>query len=545
MAIPRTLALRFTPRGLVDAFDATDVFAGACRSLSNLVFDQSNPEIVIARPGVDGALTSFTGFTAPGFISLQVTIGTRVYGMVATGLTAGIDQPFCYDLPTAAFITVTGCTAGNAEGRPVSPATTGPWAPPSMTVVGAKIIITHPGYTGAAGKFFGVIDISVPATPAYTTANTATNLLPSVPTFVANLNNRAYFACKNVAYYSDVLVPTTMTNANQSLTLGDTTPITGLSGLPVQTTTAGVVSALLAFKGTQIWQIAGDAAITGNLSLNYLSLNIGCLSPRSIVPTPMGTFFAGPDACYLINPYGAVMAVTNQLGGAGATPDLRQPFGYVTEPSRVAASFAGNVYRICIPTIIDGIAGTYDYWFDSRKMRWNGPHTFVYDCASSAGTYFILSGYGSANKLFASRTFPTTSTVYTDNGATFNVDMHSSTFPKKDEMAMKSVVESTVELSSSGAATTYGVSAFDDKGAFITSAPITTAVAGGIWGAFVWGDGTRWASALNQPRTYQVNWPIPVVFNKLAIEVSCPAASSVSIGTFYADAQKLGYLFQP
>ena len=542
MAIPQTLPLRFTPRGLVDAFDATDVFPGACRTLANLVFDQSNPEIVIARPGLGPALTSFAGFTSPGFVSLQVTIGTRVYGMVATGLTAGVDQPFCYDLATSAFVTVTGCTAGNAEGRPTSPATTGAWNPPSLAVIGDNIIITHPGYAGTAGKFFGVITIS---TMAYTTANTATNLLPSVPTFVANLNNRAYFACGNVAYYSDVLVPTTMTNAGQSLTLGDTTPILGLSGLPVQTTTAGVVSALLAFKRTQIWQITGDAAITGSLALNYLSLNIGCLSPRSIVPTPMGTFFAGPDACYLISPYGAVMPVTNQLGSMGSTPDIRQPFGYVTEPSRAAAAFAGNIYRICIPTIVDGVAGTYDYWFDSRKMRWNGPHSFVYDCASSAGTYFILSGYGALNKLFSSYTYPITSTVYTDNGAAFNVDMHSSMFPKKDEMAMKSVIESTIELSSSGGSVAYGVSTFDDKGAFITSASVTTAGIGGVWGMFIWGDGTLWGSALNRPRTYQINWPIPVVFNKLAIEISTPAASAIAIGTFYARAQKLGYLLQP
>jgi hypothetical protein len=545
MPIPETIAVRFTPRGVADAYDATDVFQGACRRLSNLVFDPSNPEVVIARPGVDSALTSFAGFSSPGFVSLQVTIGTRVYGMVATQLTAGFDQPFCYDLATASFVTVSGCTAGNAEGRPASPATTGAWTPPTMTIVGVKIIITHPGYAGTVGKFFGVIDITNPAAPAYTTANTATNLLPSVPTSVANLNNRCYFTCGNVQYYSDVLVPTTITNASQSLTVGDSSPVIGQSGLPVQTTTAGVVSALLLFKSTQIWQITGDAAVTGSLSLNYLSLNIGSSAPRSITPTPLGTFFAGPDSCYLINPYGAVMPVASQLGSVGASPDLRQPFGYITQPTRVAASFAGNIYRVCLPTIIDGIAGTYDYWFDTRKMRWNGPHTFNYDCASTAGTYFILTGYGTPNKLFRSDPYPNTNTIYTDNGVAFNVDMKSADFPKRDEMAMKQVVESTIELSSSGASVAYSVAAFDGMGNQITSASVTTAVVGGIWGSNIWGDGTKWASALNQPRTYQVYWPIPLVFNKMAIEVNAVASASVSIGTFYARTQKTGYTLQP
>jgi len=145
MPIADSVPVRFTPKGLADAYDATDVFPGACRKLSNLVFDQSNPEIVVARPGVDGGFTSFAGFTTPGFISVQITIGNYIFGMVATGLTAGKDQPFCYNIQTGAFITISGVTAGNSEGRPTSPPTTGAWTPPSIASIGSKLIITHPG----------------------------------------------------------------------------------------------------------------------------------------------------------------------------------------------------------------------------------------------------------------------------------------------------------------------------------------------------------------------------------------------------------------
>lgn len=544
MPIPASTPVRFTPRGLVDAFDATDVFPGACRKLSNLVFDPSNPEVVIARPGAGTALTTFAGFTSPTFISLQVTIGTRVYGMVTTQLTPGFDQPFCYDLATNAFIAISGVTAGNAEGRPASQATTGAWTPPTLAVIGVKIIITHPGYAGTVGKFFGVIDITNPSAPAYSTANTATNALPSVPTSVANFNNRAYFTCGNVQYYSDVLVPTTMTTAGQAITVGDSSPITGQAGLPVQTTSAGVISALLVFKSNQIWQITGDAAITNSLSTNYLSLNVGCSAPRTIVSTPLGVMFAGPDTCYLVNPVGGVVPVANQLGNPAATPDLRQPFGNVTTPSRAAAAFAGNIYRLCIPTIIDGIPGTWDYWFDTRRMRWNGPHTFVYDCASSAGTYFVLSGTGSANRLFKSEPYPTNLTTYNDNGAAYNVDMKSSDFPKRDEMAMKQVVESTIELSSSGVSVGYSIQAFNEQNTTMAIATVTTPISGGVWGANLWGDGTKWTSAYNQPRTYLISWPNELVFNKMAIEVTAVAGTNVSIGTFYARTQKTGYTLQ-
>lgn len=541
MGIAQSTPVRFTPKGLADAYDSTDVFPGACRKLSNLVFDQSNPEIVIARPGVGAGITSFTGFTTPGYVSIQVTVGDYVYGMIATGLTAGRDQPFVYRISTNTFIPITGVTAGNAEGRPASPATTGAWVPPTLAIIGAKVIITHPGYAGTAGKFFGVIDISNLAAPAYTSANTTVNLLPLVPTGVANLNNRAYYILGNQVYYSDVLTPTVMTTAGQALTLGDNNPITALSGLPVQTTTAGVVAALIAFKSTQIWQVTGDAAVTGTLALNYLSLNIGTSSPRSVVPSPLGTFFSGPDSAYLVNPYGGVIPVTNQEG-AGSSPDLRQPFGYVTVPTRVAAAFAGNIYRICIPSIVDGVAGTYEYWFDTRKKRWNGPHSFTYDCASSAGVYFILTGSGSPGALFAGYTFPNAATLYTDNGAAYNVEMKSADFTKRDEMAMKQVVESTIELSSVGNSTTYTLTAYDDKANNIGSAGISSAQVGGIWGANVWGDGTLWQASTNRPRTYAVNWTSPLVFNKLSIDVVTIANSAIAIGTFYARYQQSGYL---
>ena len=117
--------LRFTPVGLADAYDSTDKFPGSCRNLQNLVFDQSNPSCVIPRPGVGSALTSFGGFTSPTFVSCQIVIGNYVFGMVSTGLTAGHDQPFCYNLTTSSFITISSVTSGTSEGRPASPATTG------------------------------------------------------------------------------------------------------------------------------------------------------------------------------------------------------------------------------------------------------------------------------------------------------------------------------------------------------------------------------------------------------------------------------------
>src|SRR5215469_14721550 len=113
MGIANSYPVKFTPKGLCDAFDASDAFPGACQALTNLVFDQGNPELVVPRPGVGAALTTFGGFTSPTFVSVFIVIGVVAYGMVSTGRNPGFDEPFAYNVLTNSFITISGVTAGN------------------------------------------------------------------------------------------------------------------------------------------------------------------------------------------------------------------------------------------------------------------------------------------------------------------------------------------------------------------------------------------------------------------------------------------------
>lgn len=126
-------------------------------SLQNLVPNPSTNETWVPRPAAV-ALTTFPGFSAPGFQSAWKVIGNLGYGMIASTLNPGKDQPFVYNLLTNTFLTVTGITAANT---PTSPATTGAWVPPIMEVIGSRIVVTHPGFAGGGGGFFfGWFDIS-------------------------------------------------------------------------------------------------------------------------------------------------------------------------------------------------------------------------------------------------------------------------------------------------------------------------------------------------------------------------------------------------
>lgn len=532
MAIRNAYPVPFVPEGITDAGDMDNSFPGACSSLQNLMFDPSNSKSVVGRPGVGLPITEFAGFTSPTFVSLQGVIGTYVFGMVSTGRTAGYDEPFCYDLINNVFVTISGVTSSNV---PASLPTSGAWTPPAMAVIGTKIVITHTGFSGTGSNFFGVIDISTPSTPAWSANNVGTYALTAVPSFVANFNNRAYFVIKNQLWYTDVLNPLNATNANQALTLGDNTTITALDGLPITTTSAGVLGALIVFKPSQIWQVTGDAT---TLAQNFMSLSIGTSAPRSVSHTRDGTIFMGPDGHYLVNLYGLILPLA---AGQAQFQDLRIPFTNATTPSRVASAYCGLVYRTSLKTTLYSIAVNYDYWFDTRKMRWCGPHTFPYDCASAWGENTILSGSQYGAKLFLSSVNDTQADItYSDNGVTEVFELVSAALPSQRHMQVKQVVETMGELNSKSS-NTFAITIYNESNAILATAQVKTLANTGTWGASFWGS-FNWESQIRVEPPYSIDWNQPAVFNKMYFSVSSSSGVDVSIGPFFFRYQDTGYL---
>lgn len=531
--------VRFTPRGISDALDATDKFPGACVALTDLIFDQLNPELMVARPGVE-ELADFAGagFASPGVISVQITVGNVTYGMIASALNTGKDQPFAYNNATESFVSITGITNANS---PATPTSTGAWTPPTMAVIGTVIVVTHPGFSATASKI-GFLDISTPSAPVWSAGDTATNALPSIPTAVANFRNRAYYACGQFLPFSDVLAANTRTNSSQVLTVGDTSDITALSGLPVQTTSSGVIGALIAWKASQVWQITGDS-VTSDLALNYLSLTIGTRAPRSVVQCQYGLYFVADGGPYIIDKFAGVRPLT--FDANTQNPDVQAPFQNAVVPSRAAACYSASIYRICLETIIRGVQGFNDYWFDERRRRWTGPHTFRFDCASQYLNYMILASNDNPGFLYKSQLQPDSTSQYLDDTTVYTPRLQSATFPKSGSMTQDQVIESTIELANAGQTTTYNIQALDDQDNTLDSVNITVLNSGSTWGSFVWGDGTLYTSTTNRPRVYNVNWTQPIVFQKMAILIQANASSALSIGTFFARFQEAGYINVP
>ena len=590
--IPNTKPMKFTPKGVVDAFDATEEFQGACQLLQNCIFDQSNPELVIPRPGVVTLADLATGagnnlYTNASFISVQISVGTQVYGMVSVPAFGYYDAPFCYDTAIGSVIFISGITPNNL---PANSPIVGAWVPPVMTVVGIYIVVAHAGFSGVGGNVVGFINISNPSAPAWLPSNTSGNALPGVPTSVSNFNNRAYYSIGNQLWYSDVLLPGKVTNFSQFLVIGDQTSIVAQSGLPISTTSSGVVAQLIVFKSSSVWAISGDTT-TSNLAENYLSLTIGTNMPRSLAQAPTALYFGTSAGPYLIDLYGNLRphaSMPNQI-----EPDIQMAYRMASTPSRVAAAYTAATYRICIPTILQGTPQTVDYWFDELKRRWNGPHTFAYDCASAIGGSFILTSQLQGSQIIRSDVTAGGTTVYTDLGNPVQAQVLSSTFPKIGDMSMRQVAESQIELGGSG--NTFTINAQDEQGNLIGSAQISVPQKGPKWGdgtlwteAFppewgavrtwggggtwtrgpftnsqwgdgeAWGGGALWTPGANVPTqnwpqplwtdgwpipyTFPVPWAAPLVFEKMQLQILPPASTTFQIGAFYARYQRTGYM---
>ena len=224
--------------------------------------------------------------------------------------------------------------------------------------------------------------------------------------------------------------------------------------------------------------------------------------------------------------------------------DIRAPFLNAPVQSRIAGSFATNVYRVCAPTVLLGSNVTNDYWFDTIRARWNGPHNFAYDCASQLGSSFLLSGPATGANLFASTPLPTPNSVYQDNGTQLTFEWKSADFPKTMHVNGAQIVESTQEFGASGIQTTYTVTMFNDEGSTLSNCVMRTPQTGVLWdtSGATWDGGATWASGVNVPSTYIVPWTNPMVAPKFVYDITGSCGSSVIVGASIHRYQDTGYV---
>lgn len=541
MALRKSRPLRFVAHGLSDALDGTDVFEGACSVLQNLIPDAGTIGIWVCRPA-STKQTAFAGFTTPGFVSAGYINGSRFYGLISSGLTLGFDQPFCYDLVAGAFVTITGVTGLNV---PASPTTTGDWEPPTMALVGTKLIVTHSGFSFAGGNAFGWFETSNPSAVTWNAGNTTGALvLPARPSSVAQFGGRAWFLVnpttgQPTAYFTDIL-SLNITNAGQALTFDDNKTLTAAVGLPLENQLGGIVQSLIVFKdSSNMYQITGDFSLS-TLAKNAMNVATGTKAPRSICVTPKGIIFVSPDGIRLVD-FNA--RVSDPIGEEGA--GVNNPFINALYPSRISAAANASTVRF---TVQDGSAPgtpTSEYWFDLVKQKWSGPHTFPTDLALAYNNTFIIVPRGVTGSLWQSDVVNSSLSTFVENGSAMSCVMQTSLLPDAMVMSESAMVETALEVVLPLAPSTIVVAAQDESYSAIIP-PVAVGASGAgpsYWGVAIWG-AALWYGTSIRLKSVRVPWTQPVVFKRMTLNVTFTAAANVRIGAISMRVQELGYLQQ-
>jgi len=221
--------------------------------------------------------------------------------------------------------------------------------------------------------------------------------------------------------------------------------------------------------------------------------------------------------------------------------DVSSPFRNAITPSRIAGCYVSQIYRICMDTINKGVSVSgADYWFDTRKRRWNGIHSFAYDCIDGYQTISFSRARPFPESFSSPRRIRTRAASTPTTGGLY-LSRYLLVHAKVEEMSEKQIVESTIELTYLAApGVSYTVSGLDDQGAALDAVAINTYQPGSLWGGFLWGVGL-WSSVFKIPHVFNIPWEAPLVFQKFSLQVSVPATQGVGIGTAYMRYQKTRY----
>lgn len=475
--------------------------------------------------------------THPGFPGGTVKVGwLDISGFSSSSITGNTHSNTTLDTLSSNPI-----TAGWKPGMAVSSSAGDIPAGTTIVSLTAAAIVLSQAATGT-----NAITVTVTgggtSTPQWGAGDTNTNNLSAVPKSVRQFSGRAYYAVSNGVQLSDAGNPTQITNATQALTMQNGLTVTALGTLGLQTLDGGIVQSLIAFQGaSEMWQIAGDPT-TSDLTLNSLNLATGTLAPNTICNTPLGLAFIAPDGLRFLDQNAKVSEPIGNFGQG-----VNKPFLYAVNPSRMVMAYNRDVLRVTVvngdPDV--GSTPTQDWWLHLSNKGWTGPHT----CGCSmiapwrgASQSFVGALSGTTAKLFRSDVQVSSSSSYTENGASLSWTFGTVLLPDNDAMAANAMIEASIAISLPGQqqATVQVINDRNDilDTVYLTGAGQTPA----IWGAFIWGAGIWGATG----RLYQqsLDWTEPLIFKQASITITGTSIGGIVLGNLYLRFETLGYMLE-
>jgi hypothetical protein len=507
--------------------------SGSNQITGNILITAVGPGYSISGTGIPAGSTVTNVVSVTLQTTGNTTASSTTVSNVASFAGIAVGQTIAgLGIPTAA--TIAGFNVGAAT-ITLSAAATSSNTAATLSMSGT--IVTISANATATATVAVTISGGTTTEPLWCAGNTTNILLPSAPQQVSGFNNRPYFAVGNAVTFCDPLsLNISEADGNpQTLTIGDTSPVTCLTPLTIiNPATAAPVSGLLTFKEKLITLITGDPT-TSNLANNTLSsAGIGTVSPLAVSPTQIGVFFPAADGLRCVELSGNI---TDPL------PDVRVPFISAINKTRMSGAYNSGVYRCCLQS--GTLAGSpfQEYWFDLTHKMWNGPHTFQQNIITTWEGTFIAFSNANAATLYQTDVIQGLTSSFTENGSVLNWNYTTCALPDNEDLMMNSLVVSTINMAYAAGASSIQFLATDENGTTLGQALLTPPSTTSIWGDFNWGAGL-WFGQIFGLQPKQIPWTAPIVFSKLILQVSSLSSTGVKISNYQALYQPLGYIAQ-
>ena len=358
------------------------------------------------------------------------------------------------------------------------------------------------------------------------------------PVCVNQMAGRAYFGVNTSTtagvQASDSGSAGIQTFASQTLTFGDSTPVTAMSELPLSTLTGGIAQALIVFQSdTNMQQITGDFS-TNDIAVNQNSTVAGTLAPLTIASCPRGVFYMASDGLRLIN---LAATVSDPIGQGGY--GLTLPMSNVVNPTRASASYNENVYRLTVtwqpPPNSAAVWGsaqrTDEFWLHLaehgkplHESFWSGPHTSTCTFAQPypAASSFLVAPTSAPGYLYQSDVRPYAATSYTEFGAQLQCLLQTLLMPDNQTQNAVQVHQTTIWLGLQSGSEEILVTAVDDVGQQLDAAYI-------------------WIGPFSVPAQHPIPWHNPLVFRQMSLMVQARATAQFQLGSIAIREEMLDY----
>ena len=249
--------------------------------------------------------------------------------------------------------------------------------------------------------------------------------------------------------------------------------------------------------------------------------------------------FVAPDGVRIID---VNAQVSDPIGNEGMGKTM--PFLFAVAPSRIAAAANGTVYRVSVQDGSLASSPFVEYWFDfSRNGIWSGPHSFPARHIKPYKLTFVSVPYAVPSALFQSDYLQSSTSTFTENNVAMTFGWLTSLLPDTDQMCENAMLETTLYLGMAAGAS-YTVQALNEGSSVLGLVTLTNPSNPAIWGNFNWGQ-AAWGSIPSALFPQRIAWKRPVVFRRMALNVTGPSSQPFRVGTLHMRYEQLGYLQQP